>query len=278
MRIGRVAMKTAADLIVDAAVRHFGQRVHDHVFVAVAVLHQKIERHRRRKFRRAAETAILRVVALCDRSCSAIEPVLLNRSRPFRLQLRVDDLADFVRSGLHIGTARPIGIEDVHENALESRHSVAIVGREVRAGVKRSAVRRQKNRHRPAAVPGHQLHGLHVNRVDIRPFFAIDFNGHEMVVEDLRELIVLERLALHHVAPVTRRISDRKKHGLVFAARFSERFFAPRKPIDRVVRVLKKVWRCFFRQPVRHVRSSRFAVRSWFSANREPPSANYARG
>ena len=52
------------------------------------------------------------------------------------------------------------------------------------------------------------------------------------------------------MAPVTRGIADREKDRLVLPARLRERFFAPRIPIDRIVRVLKKVWRLLVREPV----------------------------
>ena len=54
----------------------------------------------------------------------------------------------------------------------------------------------------------------------------------------------------HDVAPVTRGIADREKDRLVLPARLRERFFAPRIPIDRIVCVLKKVWRLLVREPV----------------------------
>ena len=62
---------------------------------------------------------------------------------------------------------------------------------------------------------------------------------------------VLERFVRHDMAPVTGGITDREKDRFVFATRFGESFFAPRIPIDRIMRVLKKVRRFFVRQPVR---------------------------
>ena len=92
----------------------------------------------------------------------------------------------------------------MRQHALESRHAVAIVRWKVRAGVKRPAIRREKNRHRPSAVTGHELHGLHVDRVDVGPLLAIDFDRYEALVQSARDLVVLERLALHDVTPVAR--------------------------------------------------------------------------
>ena len=53
------------------------------------------------------------------------------------------------------------------------------------------------------------------------------------------------------MAPVTGGITDREKDRFVFPARLRERFLAPRIPIDRIMRVLKKIWRLLVREPVR---------------------------
>ena len=53
--------------------------------------------------------------------------------------------------------------------------------REVRAAVERPAVGREEHRHRPAAAAGQRLHRLHVDRVDVGPFLAVDLHVHEEV-------------------------------------------------------------------------------------------------
>src|SRR5579884_1211705 len=52
------------------------------------------------------------------------------------------------------------------------------------------------------------------------------------------------------MAPVARRVADRQKNRLVLAARFFKCLRAPRKPIDRVVRVLEQIRRFFFREAI----------------------------
>ena len=52
---------------------------------------------------------------------------------------------------------------------------------------------------------------------------------------------ILERFVRHDVAPVTGGITDREKNRLVFLARFCECLFAPRIPLDRILRVLKEI-------------------------------------
>jgi len=46
------------------------------------------------------------------------------------------------------------------------------------------------------------------------------------------------------------RVTNRQEDWLVFATRFGERFFTPRIPIDRIMRVLKKIRRLFAGKPV----------------------------
>ena len=96
----------------------------------------------------------------------------------------------------------------------------------------------------------HHLHGVHVDLIEIRPLLAIDFDVHEVLVHELRDLFVFKRLVRHHVTPVTRRITDAQQHRFVLAARFFKRFFTPRIPIDRIVSVLQKIRTGFVDQVV----------------------------
>ena len=72
----------------------------------------------------------------------------------------------------------------------------------------------------------------------------------KLAIHDCRHLRIFERLVRHDVAPVAGRITDREKDRFVFLARFGERFFAPRIPIDRIVRVLEKIRRLLAGQPI----------------------------
>ena len=97
-------------------------------------------------------------------------------------------------------------------------HAVPVLRREVGAAVERHAVRREEHGHRPAAAAGHGLHGLHVDLVDVGPLLAVDLDVDEEAVHERGDLVVLERLALHDVAPVAGRVADREQHRLVLAA------------------------------------------------------------
>src|SRR5436190_321769 len=83
--------------------------------------------------------------------------------------------------------------------------------------------------------------GVHVARVEIRPLLAVDLDADETLVHHRGRRLVLERLVLHHVAPVARGVTDREQDRLVFFPRARERLLAPLVPVDRVVRMLEQV-------------------------------------
>jgi hypothetical protein len=83
------------------------------------------------------------------------------------------------------------------------------------------------------------LHEEHIDPIDVWTFFPIDLDADEMVIEDLRDLRILERLMLHDVAPMASGVTDGEKNGLIFGARFAERLLTPRKPVDWIVGVLE---------------------------------------
>ena len=72
----------------------------------------------------------------------------------------------------------------------------------VNAAVEGLPVGRQERRHRPAAASGQGLHRVHVHGVQVGPLLAVDLDADEVLVQECRDLIVHETLALHHVAPV----------------------------------------------------------------------------
>ena len=144
------------------------------------------------------------------------------------------------------------GVGDALEHLPPARHAVARLGREVRAGVERDGLGRQERVQRPAAVAGHRLHRVHVDRVDVRALLAVDLHAHEALVHERRRLGVLEGLALHHVAPVAGRVADRDQQRPVELARAAQRLLAPREPVDRVLRVLEQVGGRLVGESVRH--------------------------
>src|SRR5207302_8576641 len=63
----------------------------------------------------------------------------------------------------------------------------------------------------------------------------------EVLVEECRDVVLLEDFPLHDVAPVARRVADGEEDRLVLGARARQRLWAPGIPIHRVVNVLAQV-------------------------------------
>jgi hypothetical protein len=75
--------------------------------------------------------------------------------------------------------------------------------------------------------------------IDVRMLFPIDLDADEVTIEVLGDVLVLERILLHDVAPVARRVSNREEYRLVFPPSLFECSVSPRLPPHRVVPVLK---------------------------------------
>ena len=202
---------------------------------------QELDRRRLRELRRAAPAAVLGVVGAraARRPRRRAAPRVrarrgrleraraLQRAATIRARLRVDLLA-LLAPRLARSPPAPGASSAVPWRGCR---------REVGAGVERHAVGRQERVQRPAAVAGHRLHGVHVDRVDVGALLAVDLDAHEVLVHQRGDLGVLEGLALHHVAPVAgARSRSRRAAACRARARPRERLVAPRLPVDRVVR------------------------------------------
>ena len=82
---------------------------------------------------------------------------------------------------------------------------------------------------------------LKLDLIDVRAHLAVHLDADEVAVQLLGDDLALEALSLHDVAPVAGRIANAEKDGLVLALGALERFAAPRKPVHRIVGVLKQV-------------------------------------
>ena len=168
----------------------------------------------------------------------------------------------------HVPAPLAVRARDRLEHLAEARQPVTRLRREVRAAVERLTVRREERGQRPAAVPGQRHDRVHVDRVEVRAFLAVDLDVDEVLVLDARRLLVLERLVLHHVAPVARGVADGEEDRPVLLARAGERLLAPRVPVDGVVRVLEEVRTGRVSQPI-HVAPS-FAAEASERARHHP--------
>src|SRR4029079_18698939 len=73
----------------------------------------------------------------------------------------------------------------------------------------------------------------------------------EMLVEELRDLLVLERFVLHDVAPVARRVADGEEDRLVLLLGLGKGLRTPGVPVHRVVGMLQEVGTLLLGESVR---------------------------
>ena len=240
-------MEPATDLVVDSAARHLRQRVTNHLghrLVAVGRMHAKKQREHERvgKFRRLPESAVDTVVMRRERTRRFCRESRLQvaagrhviRQRAQRLGQLLEIVGDFLR-------LVAIRLRHGGEDAWESWHPLPILRRVIGPAEKWPPVRREEHRQRPTAAPRDELHRIHVNLIEVGTLFAIDFDRNEVLVNQPRDRVVLERLALHHVAPMAGRVADRQHDRLVLRLRAPQRVRSPRIPIDGIVRMLAQV-------------------------------------
>ena len=257
-RVDGVAREPAADLVVDPAPRHRLERLERHL--ALPARQQQLDHRCLRELRptrptrpppEAAVDPVVRPPQRHQRLTQGLRGDRVERRLDPRGRAeRLDDLRALAVD--LIAAARP-RLGDPVEHHPPARQAVAGFGREVRTGVERDAVGRQERVQRPAAAAGDRLAGLHADRVDVGALLAVDLHAHEPLVHDLSDLLVLERLVRHHVAPVTGGIADRDEQRAVLGAGSGQRHLAPRLPVDGVVLVLAQVRRALAREAVRHV-------------------------
>jgi hypothetical protein len=263
-----VAGETAAQLVVDAAVGHLPERqLHavegGAVASAVMVAEQDLQVHGLGEFGGRPEPAEAAVQLREERPGRTIQQP---GARVFGLghgcRTRCpEEVADGVGALQHLIAAVLVGVGDAQEQLLEGGQAVRGDGREVGTAVERGPVRGEEHRHRPATVAGEGLDSGHVDGVYVRSLFAVHLYVHEVLVHHARRLAVLERLALHYVAPVAGAVANGEQYGTVFIARAPERLLTPGVPVDRIVFVLEQVRARLVRQPVGHAISPSLPLR-----------------
>src|SRR5688572_23336864 len=109
---------------------------------------------------------------------------------------------------------------DACQNIAECWHVVALNWRKISARIERLEIGSKEDRHGPTTGPCHCHGGLHVNGIDIRALFAVDFDVDKVLVHESGDSFVFKRFMCHDMAPVTGGISDAEKDGFVFCAGF----------------------------------------------------------
>jgi len=264
LAIRRIAVESAAELIADPARSHrvelrFRHRARRGMArrIAQPPAPQEIEVHDRGKLRRSSESAVHGV----ERGGKRIRAIRRERRDRRSLGLRSIDRCQrgeqLVAGLLELGAALDPRFVHAREQLDQPRPPGHGVRRKVRPAIERLEIGGEKRVQRPAAAEPHRLHRRHVDPIDVGALLAVDLDRHEIAVQQFGDRIVLERFALHDVAPVAGRVADREEDRLVLAPRARERFLAPRIPVHGIHRVLQQVGALLAAQairPARHVR------------------------
>ncbi len=189
---------------------------------------------RRRKFRSDPEPTEARIELVRELAHRALQMIGADRCGSPERALVLHVLYELTGLGLYAVPLAFPRLGDAREQRGKSRTSVGVARGKVGARKERLLIGRQKHRHRPAATAAHGNGGCHVDLIQIRPLFAIDFDAHEAVVHELRDGRILEALALHHVAPMARCVSNAEEDGSVVGFRPLQGLGAPRIPVDGV--------------------------------------------
>src|SRR5260221_13946925 len=147
-----------------------------------------------------------------------------------------------------------VGIRHAAQHRGKSWHhllSIAPVARrKIGAPIIRTPIRCEEDGHSPTALTGQSLYRLHIDVVDIRSLLAVYLYRDKMLVHLSRDILVLERFALHDMAPVASRVSNTEQDRFILLLRFLQSFFTPRIPVYRIMRVLKQIWTRLINEPV----------------------------
>ena len=257
-RVHGVPVKAAPELVVDPSHGHPVQRSLHHLqrlrVASPEVLpQQELVHHRLRELGLKPETAVLTVELrrqVRERPVHHVRRERLHAARPCRRLPHVGQ--QLFRSLDYLRPVVPVRRCDGLQHPRKRRQAPAVLGREVGTAVERLAVRRHEHRHRPAPLARHRLDRAHVDRVHVGPLLPVDLYVHEILVHCPRDVLVLEGLALHHVAPVARRVADAQHHRPVLLLGASKGLVAPRIPVHRIVGVLEQVGARLLGQSVRH--------------------------
>ena len=279
-RVHRVAREPAPDLVVHAAAGHGPERVQAHLQDAfagqgiralsrAAAREQELDRRGGRELGRAPEAAVLGVVDPAQPLDRGVQHRSVQRlGGGLEAGAAAQALGHLLGRGPDLVGALVPRLAHGVQNGRPGGHPLPVLGREVGAGVVGHLLGGQEHVQRPAALSGHGLARLHVDGVQVGPLLAVELDAHEALVHERRGVLVLERLALHHVAPVARRVADRQQDRDVALARRGQRLGPPRVPVHGVVLVLEQVGRGLARQTVGHASEARAAERGRCGAER----------
>ena len=148
-----------------------------------------VEHHRLRELRRRAEAAPRAIERRRQRRECPVRERIVDRGHSVGGGGRrdaCDRVRDLCPLGLDFGAALRPCLGDRLEHLPERRHPVARRVREVGPRIEGPPGRGEEDRHRPPARARHRLDGVHVDRVHVRPLFAVHLDRDEPVVQERR--------------------------------------------------------------------------------------------
>ena len=257
--VGAVARVTAAQVVIDAALRQLVE-CQGHGFAVkrrrrrTGHVPEKFEHGGLRKFRRPRCSAAHRI----DDAEQHPRRMIQNGHRWFLpalgLGLLLQCRAQCVRVGDDGFLLRPVGFGDPLQDIWKAGPSIARGRRKISATPERLAVWRQEHGQRPAAVFAHQRQRGLINVVHVRPLFPVDLDIDEVFVHQRRGAVGFEAFMRHDVAPMTSGVTDRQQDRLVVAPRLIEGLRAPRPPMHGIILMLQQIGTCFVDEQVGHGR------------------------
>ena len=259
--IRAVSVEPTAEMVANPTPGHALQGGQEHCFrLLVAaesgILQQEHEVGRLGKLwhvrvgRAVAEAAMVGIEAVgqaIEHFVGVLAAGWLDRFGHLLLQLAFDqrghDLGIFAQP---LGVCFP-GLFNCLKHAYQPRHAALVARRIVGPAHHGTTVGCEKHRQGPTAGPWGanqlivDLQGRHVDLVNVGALFPINLDANEMLVQYGGDLLVHERFSLHHMAPVTTRITNRQKDQLLLGLGLGQCLFTPGIPVDRVVGVQQQI-------------------------------------
>ena len=248
--VDRIAREAASDVVVDAALADVSQRgQHGNASGRQVEAHgaspQQPEEAELRELGRSLQAAMHRVHHLCHAERQVLEGGFRDLGPLQWRALSIQPLENrlcILRCPVRL---RGMDAGDLGQHALEGRPAVAVVRREIGAAPEGFRAGRQEHGERPATLLAKRMKRAHVDGIDIRPLFAVDFDVHIEVVHEAGCRLVLEAFMGHDMAPVAGRIAYGEQDRLARPLRLCQRLGPPRPPVDGIVLVLDQVWARF---------------------------------
>ena len=234
-------MKSTRKMVIHAPGGHAIERHPGHVARALisgarGIVEQQIQDRWMRKLRLRAKAAIVLVKLLHCRLNQLFNDARMQIRRATRKRFVVLNRRHHAVGGLKdFILALVIRMRHRQQNAPKPRTTVTLFFGKICAAEKWLALGCQNHGQWPTTLPAHRRNGRLVARVHVESLIAVHFNGDEVAVDDLGNLGVFIRFAIHHMAPVAPDRAYVEQDRLVQFARQRKGGLAPLLPCNRLM-------------------------------------------